>query len=577
MKRIHLKNDLEKGFFSLGFLFLVIFSHTSYSIELSELKVNSLLNAPLDAKIEISNAKEIKIQSLIVSVADRDLYAKEGLEPLDWIYTIDVGIHSDLPKEKIIIELTTREPVKDPFADLIIMVVWEEGSIVKEYMLLLDPPKIAVPETLAPQHKKIKQVKEKNQKELGKVATLIKQRSFDRRLERARTRIVRPGNHYTAGEEESLWNIAGKLVKNTPYSVTQGIAALTYKNPNAFKDGNFNSYQNKAALELPTIHDIASFTEEDAQYFIDAQNEVWEQEYMKASQASALEYIYPESIVDAQSTGVKPLRLVSPELEGASSDTLDALKRTQESIIQNNHILKEQNLNLAELLAQKEKEIEALKSEKSIQLEELNKLPPPSAGEFSPYSRSSSVKIMIAWLIIGTILFFLLAIGFVLLREEIQAFIKKWKYVLIKKDVSNENNFVEAFASFSEVKKSVLFDIEKALSLLGQEEKRPLNLKNLREKKPDEAAVLQEVNGLIAYEKYGQAKKILRGILTNNPKNWDAVLMLLELYVMTESYGEFETECLSLPADLNEQAFEIWSKIEILKNKVNDEKPMKSV
>lgn len=579
------KSDFGKGFFALCSLFLVIFSHSAYSVELSEIKVHSLLNAPLDAKIEISKAKEIKTQSLIVSVADRDLYAKEGLEPLDWIYTIDVKIENDPAAGKIIAHLTTREPVKDPFADLIVVVTWEEGSIVKEYMLLLDPPKIAVPGTLAPQYKKAKQART-YQKEPGKIAALVKHRSRERRLDRARARIVRPGGRYTAeeaDEEGSLWNIANKLVKDTPYSVMQGVAALTNRNPTAFKDGNFNSYKNKATLDLPTAHDLASFTEEDAQYFIDAQNEAWEQDYVKASEASAVDYAYPESVIDAQSQGVKPLRLVAPELEGASSEALDALKRTQESILQSNQILKEQNLNLAELLAQKEKEIEALKSGGSIQsdeidqLNQLNQLSPPSAGEFSPHSRSNSVKIAIAWLVVGTILLFSLTIGAVFFRDQIQDFFKKWKQYFLKNVSMNKNNFMEVFASFAEVKKSVSFDIEKALAVLNLEEKRHLNLRSEKENKPDEAAVLQEIDGLIAYEKHGQAKKMLRGILTTNPKNWEAMLKLLEVYVMTESYREFETECLALPFDLSEQAPEVWSKIEILKNKVKNEKSINIV
>lgn len=586
MERTTVKNGLRKGFFAACSLFLCVFSSLAYPIELTELKVRSLLNEPLDAKINILYPKEVKVESLLVSVADRDFYDKQGLEPLDWIYRIDIKTEKNPKTGKIVVRLTTDEPIKDPFADLVIIATWEGGSVAREYTLLLDPPRIAVPQTLAPRQRERERAAASAPASpaegVGKVASLIKQRSSERRLDRARSRVIRPGGRYAAeeaDEDESLWNIANKLVKETPYSVTQGVAALTNKNPEAFKDGNFNSYKSKTTLELPTAHDIASFTEEDAQYFIDAQNEAWEQEYARASEASASEYVHPDRMVDARSDGVKPLRLVAPELEGVPSEALDALKRSQETILQSNQILKDQNANLAELLAQKEKEIELLKSESGFEVEQVNELNqqmPPSAGDYTPHSRSTSVKIAIAWLLVGTILLFSFSIGLVLFREQFENLMQKWKYYVLKGISSQKAPLMEAFASFAEVKRSVSFDIEKALSILSQEEKRYLNLRG-KENRPDENAVLEEVNGLIAYEKYGQAKKLLRGILTTNPQNWEAVLKLLELYVTTESYADFETECLTLPFDLGEQSPEIWSKIEVLKGKVNSEKSIKIV
>ena len=173
-----------------------------FAVELSEMHVRSLLNEPLEAKIEITNTKEIDADGLIVIVAERDFYNQEGIEPLNWIYTIDLKTEKDPKTGKTIVRLTTSDPIKDPFVDLIIMATWEGGKIIKSYTLLLDPPRVAVPKSLAPKarsksaqtvKKTIDLTENANQqndlvavrKMPGTISTTVKQRSNKRHLERA--------------------------------------------------------------------------------------------------------------------------------------------------------------------------------------------------------------------------------------------------------------------------------------------------------------------------------------------------------------------------------------------------------
>lgn len=82
----------------------------------------------------------------------------------------------------------------------------------------------------------------------------------------------------------------------------------------------------------------------------------------------------------------------------------------------------------------------------------------------------------------------------------------------------------------------------------------------------------EDAQECISYERFGQAEKILKEILSRKVDEWQATLRLLELYVLTEKYADFEAMYTSLPSDLRELSPRVWSKIESLHQRVDNEK-----
>lgn len=567
-------------------LLLLFCSPIVLAVKLSSIKVRSLLNEPFDAKIIVSEVEGIVEDGMLVSIAERGSYEALGLEPLSWLYRIKFKVTKDSEKDRFVIKLSTLEPVKDPYIDLIIVINWEQGKIVREYTVLLDPPREVVPyaavpparlevekevlksseeateptpeTTMPPEAKQAKSPPVKR----TQVAQRVKARANQRRRERAQARIVRPGGHYAVTNEETLWNVAKKLVKDTPYSVNQGVMAITARNPEAFPDGNMNSFT-AAAVQMPSEHDLSSVSEEDAQYFIDAQNEVWEQQYVKASIASlqAVE-------------NIKPLRLVAQEgEEGIREEIVDALKRTNETVHHTNEALKNQNALLSEQLAQKEQEIQLLKEKMRAQIEEEA---PPSAGMPS-MSRTHSIKKTIVLIVIFVVVLFCIGLIFWFIRDIITDAISKVQRTIRRFfNVHPSMSNVSSMMHLADMKDYVSFDLEKALAVLSQEEKRHVTTGKIKNVEEGEITV-EAIDTYIAYERYGYAEKMVKDLLVVEPKNWEVVYRLLEIYILTENYQAFEATYATLPQDLNVQLPALYEKIATLNKKVQNEKALKQL
>lgn len=627
------------------FLFL-LFPSWLLAVELSDVRIYSLLNEPLNAEITLSKIKGTALEEILVSVADREQYGQAGLDPLDWIYFIKFNVIKNPDTGKTVIKMTTEDPVKDPYIDLMLVATSPVGKVVREYTLLLDPPKVALSSSPLPSPKTWLVTKAAKKQETstetetvvvvaeasGKVASRVKQRSEGRRLERAHSRVVRPGGHYGPIFDETLWSIAKRLVENTPFSVYQGVAAIADKNPGAFRYGNINCFSEGTVLELPSVDELASISRIEAQHFVEAQNEDWQQSSVRVSAPA------PAPAPKEQRTR-KPLRLVAPEpetsLETVKSskrismieEQMDTLKRSNEDFNQKNEYLKSQNDALAASLSSKDLEIqnlkEAMQKGQTLPTEEFAiakpdvprpdgvpafpeptpitppdikpeikpEIPVAKPDVVAPVTSPTEVKVesvaspteeptykkrtdIIRDTIIGLIglftLLLMISIGFWKGREPFFAMLAKLN---IKPPRSKES--VEPYEPtvLSGTKDHLHFDLEKALTALNQEEKRYLNFQTKEATTKDkEEVTLEDVDVYIAYERYAQAEKILQSILLKQPNHWEALLKLLELYVLTEDYKDFEEWYKTVPPDLNELAPRVWSRIELLKNKVQNEK-----
>lgn len=122
------------------------------------------------------------------------------------------------------------------------------------------------------------------------------------------------------------------------------------------------------------------------------------------------------------------------------------------------------------------------------------------------------------------------------------------------------------------------FDLEKALDAITTQEKKfkkgpQSGIRLIRDAENERQfyAKYADVEECISYERFGQAEKILNQILQQQPDEWLAVYKLLDLYVLTEKYNQFMKLYEGLPSDLKEMAPGVWSKIEILHQKVTNE------
>jgi len=116
-------------------IFLPIHGH---AVGLGELQVNSSLNEPLDAEIDLVSVPPSDIYSLEVRIAPAEVFDEIGIErPLS---LTDLQFDPRVENGRTIIKVTSPQPVTEPFLNFVVEVTWPQGRFLREYTALLDPP-----------------------------------------------------------------------------------------------------------------------------------------------------------------------------------------------------------------------------------------------------------------------------------------------------------------------------------------------------------------------------------------------------------------------------------------------------
>ncbi len=114
----------------LAFLTLLPVSTGINALALTQIELNSHLNQPLNARINLHAAVESEIASLALDIKGSEegwhQYHNFELEVL----RDDAGYY---------IQITSKGVIREPILNFSVEAVWSTGHIVREYSLLIDP------------------------------------------------------------------------------------------------------------------------------------------------------------------------------------------------------------------------------------------------------------------------------------------------------------------------------------------------------------------------------------------------------------------------------------------------------
>ncbi len=120
----------------LGFLALPI---SVYALGFGGIKLNSALNEPFDAEIELLSATAADVEGLQVKVADRNAFARAGVDRPSFLNKIKFKVERR-SSGSYFVRMTTVQPVREPFMNFLLEMDWPNGRMLREYTVLLDPP-----------------------------------------------------------------------------------------------------------------------------------------------------------------------------------------------------------------------------------------------------------------------------------------------------------------------------------------------------------------------------------------------------------------------------------------------------
>ncbi|MCP5339560.1 MAG: hypothetical protein H7A16_05170 [Sinobacteraceae bacterium] len=284
-------------------LVLAALPSSAFALGLGDIRLNSPLNAPLDAEIDLVNATPEELASLRVQLASRETFARYGLEWPGFLSTVTLA-RSKNDAGRDVLRVRSSESITEPFVTLLIDANWGRGRLVREYTLLLDPPVFA-PAAPAAAPAPVVQAPATGASRSGAVA----------RPEPVAAATGEEGS-YAVRRGQTLSGIAQSLAAGQGVSTEQVMVGLFRANPGAF-DGSMNLLRAGAVLRVPDAASLSAIDRGSALAEVRRQRSEWRSRVAATGSGAATD------------TSADRLRLVPPSETGTGAGADAAAGETQ--------------------------------------------------------------------------------------------------------------------------------------------------------------------------------------------------------------------------------------------------------
>ncbi|WP_095093388.1 FimV/HubP family polar landmark protein [Pseudomonas sp. Irchel 3A5] len=254
-------------------------SGMAHALGLGELSVKSTLNQPLVAEIELTEAQGLNASQVVPSLATTADFAQAGVTRQaflnDLTFTPVINANG-----KSVLRITSSRPVREPFVKFLVQVLWPNGRLLREYSLLLDPPKYSPEAAAAAATASAPSAAT----QLPSTAPAAEQPAVPPAPTPAAETPAAPAPTadtsakpalYTTSNNDTLWEIAEK--NRNGGTVQQTMLAIQALNPDAFIGGNINRLKKGQVLRLPTPSQSTTMPQPQAITEVAAQNQAWRQ------------------------------------------------------------------------------------------------------------------------------------------------------------------------------------------------------------------------------------------------------------------------------------------------------------
>lgn len=111
---------------------------------LGKLTVQSMLGQPLNAEIEIVSLQGGEGDTLAARLASSEAFRQANIDLSPALLSINFAVVRK-PEGGYVMRMTSKQPINEPFVDMLVELNWSNGRLVREYTFLLDPPEYAGP------------------------------------------------------------------------------------------------------------------------------------------------------------------------------------------------------------------------------------------------------------------------------------------------------------------------------------------------------------------------------------------------------------------------------------------------
>lgn len=294
----------------LIFTFIGFLPGVASALGLGNLTLDSGLNQPFEARIELLSPTGEELSSLRVQLADMEAFRRARIERPFILSQLRFDVEEPETGSDYI-RIYSEQPIREPYLNFLVEASWSKGRLFREYTVLLDPP-----------------LYDPYSGQQAPAATTQPSTSTRAPVEAAPApeQSVPYTGGFTGTEYgpvntgETLWSIASRTRPDASVSIQQMMLALLRTNPEAFINNNINGLKRGQILRMPDKDEIQSLNQVEAIREARSQNSMWED--MRAAVAETTpvrpvttEAKQPSTSVRAEEEEAE-LRLVTPGGEG---------------------------------------------------------------------------------------------------------------------------------------------------------------------------------------------------------------------------------------------------------------------
>lgn len=260
------------------------------ALGLGDLTLSSFLNEPLRARVDLLDTSGLDEDQIRIRMATTEDFDRLGLDRSYFLTTLKFEVIVD-PKGGGYIEITSEEPVLEPYLDFVIEARWPSGRLLREYTVLVDPPAYASGTKIisarqqisAPEGGEGSSAEKKSQREQTEVTTgtvvqvddsgAAPRDTRNRNFGSEASAEPSSGDKYLIKRNDTLWTIASRA-RPSGATVQQTMVEIQRLNPGAFIGGNINRIKAGYVIYLPRENEIGTGALE-AEQEVATQNTSW--------------------------------------------------------------------------------------------------------------------------------------------------------------------------------------------------------------------------------------------------------------------------------------------------------------
>ena len=271
-------------------LLVLILTSEVWALGLGNIRLNSALNEPLRAEIELLSVMPEELQILDVFLASAETFERYGLDRPLFLQQINFNVASREGVEDSFIVITSLEPITKPFISFLVEVTWLRGRLLRKYTLFfetstfelqpdtkLDVLDTAIISDLQQSSQTDSSMVERSsrlqtelpaskpEQALSPSPSLPPETSLD---------TIEGSDYHLVQQGDTLWSITQRVRPDNRLTMQQTMLAISEANPEAFI-GNINMMVVGANLRIPSVAEISRINQRDAPSEEQLKNTAW--------------------------------------------------------------------------------------------------------------------------------------------------------------------------------------------------------------------------------------------------------------------------------------------------------------